>query len=95
VLLGSFAACDRHRPAPEVQPMSRPALSAVLERHRGELMQRPGVVGVYESAHEDGAPAITVMLADSAAAAGLPRELEGYPVDIEVSGPIRPLDGKR
>lgn len=75
--------------------MPRAAIEKVLEQHTAELMQRAGVVGVYQSARDDGTPSITVMVLDSTVVSSIPRELEGYPVEVEVSGPIRPLDGGR
>lgn len=73
--------------------MDRPALESVLEQHGPELMRLPGVVGVYQSARDDGTAAITVMVRDSTAVAAIPALVDGYPVDVEISGPIRPLRG--
>jgi hypothetical protein len=75
--------------------MPRPAIDKVLEQHAPELMRLAGVVGVYQSARDDGSPAITVMVLDSTVVSSIPRELDGYPVEVEVSGPIRPLEGGR
>lgn len=75
--------------------MNRPAIEKVLEQHSGALMQRAGVVGVYQSAREDGTPTITVMVLDSTVVGSIPREVEGYPVEVEVSGPVRPFDAGR
>ena len=88
-------ACEQRRDNREVPPVNRPAIEKVLEQHSQALMQRAGVVGVYQSAREDGTPAITVMVLDSTVAATIPRQLQGYPVEIEISGPIRPLEGGR
>ena len=75
--------------------MARPDIDKVLEQRSPELMRQAGVVGVYQSAREDGSPAITVMVLDSTVVHTIPHELDGYPVEVEVSGPIRPLDGGR
>lgn len=91
-LLGA-GGCESGHETHEVQPVNRPAIEKVLEQHSPVLMQRPGVVGVYQSAREDGTPTITVMVLDSTVTASIPRELDGYPVDVEVSGPLRPFDG--
>jgi len=93
-MLGA-SACEQRRDNREVPPVNRPAIEKVLEQHSQALMQRAGVVGVYQSAREDGTPAITVMVLDSTVAATIPRQLQGYPVEIEISGPIRPLEGGR
>jgi len=67
-----------------------PALA--IARHAEELMSIPGVVGVYEG-ETGGQPVLRVMVlarADSIVRR-VPKTLEGYPVEIEVSGPIKPM----
>jgi len=66
---------------------SRP-LAAVLADHTPELMAMPGVVGTAESQTKDGRPCILVMLSKSTPElrAKLPRQLEGWPVVVEVTG---------
>lgn len=72
----------------------RPARE-VIEAHAPELMKIPGVVGVYEGETKRGAPCIRVMVEKRTRdlEARLPDRLEGYPVEIEESGPIRPMGG--
>ena len=67
-------------------------IEAVLADHTAELLSLPGVVGLYEGARADGAPCIRVMVVARTPelAKRIPRELEGYPVEIEVTGEIRP-----
>lgn len=73
--------------------MSRPPIAEVIARHDQALLALPGVVGLYEGARPDGSPVIRVMLArrDPALERRLPRDLEGWPVEIEVTGEIRAL----
>uniref|UniRef100_A0A832I2Z7 Uncharacterized protein n=1 Tax=Eiseniibacteriota bacterium TaxID=2212470 RepID=A0A832I2Z7_UNCEI len=73
--------------------MSRPPIAEVIARHDDALLAMPNVVGVYEGARPDGAPVIRVMLArrDAATARRVPRALEGWPVEVEVSGEIRAM----
>jgi len=63
----------------------------VLAAHTDTLMALPGVVGTAVGLR-DGVACIRVFLADSSAAArgSIPAQLEGYPVKVEVTGPIRP-----
>lgn len=63
-------------------------LVEVLAAHTPELMAIPGVVGTAESRTSDGRPCILVLLAksDPGLRARLPRELEGWPVRLEVTG---------
>ena len=64
---------------------------AVFDRMMERSRALPGVVGTAIGLC-DGAPCIRVFLADSGAAARrrIPTQLEGYPVKVEVTGPIRP-----
>jgi len=66
-------------------------IQQVLAAHSDSLMALPGVVGTAVGLC-DGVPCIRVFLADSSAAARgkIPAQLEGYPVKIEVTGPIQP-----
>ena len=68
-------------------------IEQVLEQHNDSLTTRPGVVGTAIGLC-DGAPCIRVFFADSASArgAGIPARLEGYPVRVEVTGPVRLRD---
>jgi hypothetical protein len=70
-------------------------INAVLSAHDKELLAIHGVVGVCVGVLEDGkTPCLKVMLAEKSAEAerAIPRNIEGFPVVIEVSGEIRPLD---
>jgi hypothetical protein len=60
-------------------------IEQVLAEHNEALMAVPGVVGTAI-----GASGIRVFLADGAARARIPDRLEGYPVEVEVTGPIFP-----
>ena len=76
-------------------PAPRRDVNDVLRTHDKELLAIPGVIGVYVGALEDGkTPCLKVMLAQKSAETerALPKTLEGYPVLIEVTGEIRPLD---
>jgi hypothetical protein len=70
-------------------------INAVLQAHDKELLAIHGVVGVYVGLLDDGKTAcLKVMLAEKSAEAerAIPKIIEGFPVVIEVSGEIRPLD---
>lgn len=68
-------------------------LAEVIAAHADSLMAVPDVVGVYEGADSRGRPVLKVMLARRSAEAErrLPRQLEGYRVEREVTGPVRPM----
>ena len=72
--------------------MSRRPIAEVLAAHTPELMALPGVVGTYEG-ERDGAPAIVVMLERRTPEleARIPDTLEGWPVAVEVTGPLRAM----
>src|SRR5947209_13390189 len=69
-------------------------INAVLAAHDKELLAIPGVVGVYVGVLSDKkTPCLKIMLARPTAEAErtIPKQLEGYPVVVEVTGEIRPL----
>jgi hypothetical protein len=74
---------------------SRP-ISDVLKSHTSELMAIPGVSGTGEGA-SGGRPVILVLVARRTPEleARVPREIEGYSVEIRVVGEVRKLGGKR
>ena len=83
-----LAACHKGDggPAPAI-PAAR-----VIERHADSLMAIPGVVGVYEG-QTRGRTVIRVMLVArvDSTLRRIPRLLDGYPVEVEVGGPIEPM----
>lgn len=73
--------------------MRKRPIETVLEAHAEELTTLPGVVGAGVGSR-DGQPCIT-LLVSSAAPMSLrqfPETLEGYPVVVHESGPIRAVD---
>ena len=63
-------------------------IDGVLARHEKSLLAVPGVVGVGAT-ERAGRPAILVMLSHvTPESKRLPDELDGYPVDREVTGEI-------
>lgn len=59
----------------------------VQERHTGRMMANPDVVGTAVGLTEDGRPAVKV-LTKRPGVAGIPEQLEGFPVEVEVTGEI-------
>ena len=90
----SMAGCQMSSDVPG-NPTARPTrpIEDVQRDHTTELMAMPGVVGVYQGALEDGTPYIGVMVKAKTPELSrrIPRQLEGYPVRIDVTGPIRPM----
>jgi hypothetical protein len=75
-------------------PAPKRDINAVLAAHDRELLAIPGVAGVYVGVLEDKkTPCLKVMLARRTPQADreIPKQLEGYPVIVEVTGEIRPL----
>jgi hypothetical protein len=69
-------------------------INAVLRNHDQELMAIPGVVGVYVGLRADQkTPCLRVMALKKTKdlERALPKSLEGYPVEIEETGEIRPM----
>jgi len=69
-------------------------INVVLSDHDSELLNIPGVVGIYVGLlDDDKTPCLKVMLArkDSSVTSKIPLQIEGYRVVMEVTGEIRPL----
>jgi hypothetical protein len=74
--------------------MSRRDINLVLQEHDDELLAIPGVVGVFAGLLEDGKTQCLKVMADRKTRElerTIPKSLEGYPVVLEETGPIRPL----
>jgi hypothetical protein len=85
--------CEEQFPAFEDRPPAVEDQSAavILERHRAQLHALPGVLGVALGQTVTGDDAIVVFLSDASAAANVPSEIEGTPVETVVTGPIDAL----
>jgi len=66
-------------------------ISEVKARHESRLLSLPGVVSVGIGRSPDGHVEIVVGVEDEAdaQALNLPRQLDGYPVRVDVIGPVR------
>jgi hypothetical protein len=74
---------------------SRRDINAVLRSHDQELLKLPGVVGVCVALLPDNkTPCLKVLLSQSNSKTqqALPKLLEGYPVVVEITGEIRPMN---
>jgi len=73
--------------------MPRRDINLVLQEHDDELLAIPGVVGVFAGLLEDGKTQCLKVMADRKTRElerTIPKSLEGYPVVLEETGPIRP-----
>ena len=97
--LAMLALARCRAPEPSTTTPSEPVRPArdVIDAHAPELMKISGVVGVYEGETRRHAPCIRIMVAKRTRALerALPRRLDGYPVEIEETGEIRPMEGGR
>ena len=68
-------------------------IDRVIEERAAELLAIEGVVGVFEGTLADGGACIHLAVAARSPALEkrLPRQIDGYPVVIVETGPIRPL----
>jgi hypothetical protein len=83
----------RHVRAPG-STMPQRDIDAVLRAHDRELLAIPGVVGVYVGLLADQkTPCLRVMAVKKTKGLeqATPKSLEGYPVEIEETGVIRPM----
>jgi hypothetical protein len=71
----------------------RLTVKEVIDKHSAELLSIDGVEGLYESLDDDNNPIIKIMVSsdDPGLLKRLPDNLEGYNVEVVVSGKIKPL----
>ncbi len=80
------------------ESMTRKDINTVLKDHDKELLALPDVVGVYVGLLPDEkTPCLKVMVVKETEdlKRRIPKSIDGYPVLIEESGVIRPLEGRR
>jgi hypothetical protein len=97
VFLVCAAGCGTSsREGKEDEIMPTDDIKTVMESHVDGLMAIPGVVGVAIGALDDGRPCIRVLIVedDHELRARIPRELDGHPVAINVTGEIRAMPGE-
>ena len=68
--------------------MGRPSLRDVIEKHRKSLMAIEGVVGVGAGTTPDEPKETCVLVYVTGDTSELPRELEGYRVEVEKTRPF-------
>lgn len=91
ILVLVFAACGSSKaPGGGARGRDMPSIADVLQRHTDSLMAIPGVVGVGEG-EKHGAPTIYVMVErmTDALRRAVPDSIEGYAVDVHVTGAIK------
>ena len=71
-------------------------IKTVMEAHVADLMAIPGVVAVAIGELDDKTPCIRVYVLEQTEELGrkIPKDLQGHPVVIEVSGEIKPMTGE-
>ena len=78
---------------PEERPLVEKSIEQVLQEHTDSLMAIPGVVGTGQGLCS-GVPCIRVFVVEKTdeLLEQIPSEIEGYTIDVEATGVIRPLD---
>jgi len=69
------------------------AVMAIQDKHTQRLMADPEVVGTATGMTTDGKPAILILLKSDLKKYEMPASIEGVPVIVEVSGPIKAMKG--
>jgi hypothetical protein len=89
VALSGLAACGLQS---REDAVPRPTIEEVQEAHTEEWLALPGVVGTGIGLCDDDEPCIRVLLAYPSpdAEAAIPDRVEGYRVELVVTGPVRP-----
>ncbi len=73
-------------------PSSADAVSRTLQAHRREMLDRDGIEGIAIGRTAAGDDSIVIYARDDEAATTVPQSLDGYPVEIVLSGPIRAIE---
>ncbi len=84
-----FTAPDDPIDGPDISIVSTQSLEAAMQvqlRHTQRLMAVPRVIGTAVGVTEDGRPAVKILAAERGAE--VPDELEGFPVEVIVTGEI-------
>lgn len=70
--------------------MNERPIREVLAEHGTRLLAMPGVVGVAEGERPDGAPCLVLLVEtrSTVLAETVPSELEGWPVEVRVTGEL-------
>jgi len=91
-----IAACSRSGREQQEKDMKKTGIDVVKEKHAPELLSLHGVVGVYIGQTGAGDSCIYVMVVrrDTDLVRKIPTALEGYPVLIQETGEIRPMNEK-
>lgn len=76
-----------------VRPIQQKTIERVLEKHTDSLMALPGVVGTAQGLCS-GQPCIRVFVVEKTPELlnRIPSDIEGYPVSVEETGEIKPLE---
>jgi hypothetical protein len=76
-------------------PMAAETIKEVLKKHTKDLMSMPGVVGTGQGLCE-GKPCIKILVIEKTPDLDqkIPKTIDGYPVVIEETGPIKALPKK-
>jgi hypothetical protein len=69
-------------------------INKVIDAHSKEWMSLPGIVGCYVSINEKGDSCIVIMAVKKTTeiTKKIPKTIEGYPVEIQESGEVKPLE---
>ena len=80
---------------PEEKPLVEKPIEQVLQEHTDSLMALPGVVGTAQGLCAD-EPCIQVFVVEATEdlLKQIPKEIEGYTVDVQQTGEIKALDQK-
>jgi hypothetical protein len=97
VLLGLLAGCDQDQkdnPKPE-SARTMKTIDEVIKIYSDSLMTIPGVVGLYHGLDDSGRTCLKVMVKEKTPELErrIPEWIEGYPVVVEETGEIKPLEG--
>lgn len=88
-----FFSCSGHHKQALHKELPIYDIATVIKMHADSLMAIPGVVGIYEGLTNANIPRIKILVRKNSSEIlqRIPLLLEGYPVEIEETGPIEPM----
>ncbi len=88
IILCLVAACSQE---PEKEKTMTGSIQEVKAKYEQQIIETPGVVsmGIGKDARGEIAIIIGIERESETIRAALPKELDGYPVEVQVTGPVR------
>ena len=91
--LGIISCQDSTKLKKPDEQMKKVSIEEVIKSHTQELLAIKGVTGLYTGELDNGNQCIIIMIENDSARLKniLPKDIDSYPVKLEVTGKIKPM----